>query len=143
MPHTPVERAALTQATADKWLADVPFGWGKGDCIRLAADHVKRFGHKVSLSRGGSYTSALGARRALKRAGGDDLQALLDSVPSLLRLPAPAFAMIGDLVTLPGSESFDALVVYLGNGSFLGWHEVSPVCCVINNVTEMKAAWRV
>jgi hypothetical protein len=48
-----------------------PFAWGSNDCCLFAADWIKiATGHDIAAQWRGSYTTALGARRALDEGGG-------------------------------------------------------------------------
>jgi hypothetical protein len=141
-----VRRVAAAQATLDKWQG-VAFEWGRADCVRLAAAHLRNMGHKVSLSKGGAYGSVLSARRALKRAGFDSVADAVDG-QGFARIP-PASALVGDLLMLPGSDDGDteiegmgALAVALGNGRVLMWHPDADGATVCQPV-EYQAAWRV
>jgi len=55
----------------------VPFAWGQHDCALFAADCIKAMtGLDLATGFRGSYHSASGAQRALKRAGYSDLVSL-------------------------------------------------------------------
>ncbi len=131
-------RVAATQATVDRFKAR-PFRYGSNDCARMVAFHLKRLGLKVSLAKAGSYRSALGATRALKRLGHDSLAEAIDAM-GLTRI-APAAAVVGDIVELPGEAPFGALTVAVGNGRVLGFHE-DLVGADILQPREYLAAWR-
>jgi hypothetical protein len=138
-----VERAELTQLTVDRWLG-VPFAWGAADCSRLIGFHLKAFGHRPPLAKAGTYKTALGAQAALRRLGCETLIEAVDGIGSLMRLDAPAFAMPGDVMTLPGDDCvLSAMVIYLGNGAALGWHGDAEECVIMNSVTGVEGAWRV
>lgn len=113
---------------------------GKYDCVRLAAFVLRKRGHKPRLARGGSYSSMLGARRALARAGFVSLEAALDSL-MLPRIP-PAAAYPGDLILVPGEGDLDALHVAVFNGRTLGYHADLPSAAILHPF-EFIAAWRV
>lgn len=137
---TPLERrVAITQATLDAW-KDRPFDWNGSHCIRLAADHLRAMGYRPPLSRGGSFKTALAARAALRRAG---VATLVEAV-DLMKLPriAPAAALPGDLVAMPGEAPFEALAVAVGNGRVLGFHQDAEGA-IVQQPREYVAAWRV
>lgn len=134
-----VARVATTQATFDRF-KDAPFKLGKNDCARMVAFHLRAMGVRVRLAKAGSYTTALAARRALKRAGFASLSDALDC-HGLLRVP-PASAMVGDVVALPAADDFGALTISLGNGRVLGYHEAAEGA-VAMQPSEFVAAWRV
>ena len=132
-------RSAAAQATVDRFHGQA-FAWGRFDCARMVAFHLRQLGLKPGLSKGGSYATALSARRALVRAGHDSLEAALDAL-GLSRI-APAAALVGDVVALPGDDAMTSLTVALGNGRVLGWHQDSPGCAVLQPVA-FETAWRV
>ena len=138
---TPMElRGVATQATADRF-KDKPFAWGKYDCSRLVAFHLKQFGHSVSLSKYGAYSSAIGAQRVLAKAG---YKTLADVMADLgLHEIAPAFATLGDVVELEGDSPLGALTVMLNNGRVLGWNEAAEGCVVLQPTEPPLRAWKV
>lgn len=139
-PPTPLERrAAATHATMARF-KDQPFQWGKNDCARLVAFHLRKLGLPVRLAKAGTYKSALGARRALTRLGHATLLEAVDSY-GMPRI-APAMAVIGDVVALPGADELGALGVAVGNGRVLAYHEDAPGA-VILQPAGFVAAWRV
>lgn len=133
-------RVAAAQATLDRFMR-TPFAWGVADCVRLAAFDLKALGYKVSLSAGGYYKSALGAAKALKRAGFDDLAAAVDGV-GLMRAPY-AYVLPGDLVGLVSGGEWPALGVALGNGRVLAFSQAHGVAgvCHPNPKTDVLCAW--
>lgn len=98
-----------------------PLVWGREDCARLAAFVMRRLGHKPSLAKAGSYSSATGALRALRRLGYETLADAVDA-QGLLRIP-PAMARPADIIGLTPEEAgpWCALTVALGNGRVLGF----------------------
>ncbi|WP_397586684.1 DUF6950 family protein [Sphingobium fuliginis] len=118
---TPLERRfAAIEATMARY-RDRPFEWGKVDCAKVAAFHLKKLGHKVLISKAGAYGSALGARRAIRRMGYDSLPDLLDGL-GLTRIPYSRM-LLGDLVVAEGHGGIDAIGIYASNGHVLGFHE--------------------
>lgn len=134
-----VARVAATQATLDRFKS-AQFAFGKNDCARIVAFHLRKMGVAVRLAKAGSYTSALGARRALARTGFASLAAALDA-HGLLRIP-PAAAIVGDIIELPGAGSFGSLVVCVGNGRVIGYHELASGAIVMQPLVFV-AAWQV
>jgi hypothetical protein len=119
------------------------FAWGRFDCVRLAASSMKALGHKVSLSKGGAYSSARGAVRALRRAGYDNPVEALDA--RLVRIP-PASAWPGDIVAFESGEDWPSLMVALYLGHVLGFMPDAAGalrCGVIAPEKLYVAAWRV
>lgn len=138
-------RAAITQKTVARWRGR-PFRWGKADCGHLALAHVEAMGHRPDVTLR-HYRDALGAARALKDLGVDRLPALLDRLDCLQKLPAPAFALPGDLVALPADDGegggLGAICIYLGNGAVLGWHPDADGCEILIDVRAFESAWKV
>jgi hypothetical protein len=120
-----------------------PFRWGSVDCAKLGAFHLRRMGHHqgLGLAKAGTYRSALGARRAIERAGHASIAAALDGI-GLPRIP-PAAALPGDVMLSDGTEGLEALAIYAGNGAALGFHEDAAGAEVIRiaDWSDMKA-WR-
>lgn len=138
---TPLEqRVAATQATLDDW-KDRPFDWkANSHCVRMVTEHLRRMGYKPPLSKGGSFDTPLGAKRALARAKVKTLGEAVDLL-RIERIP-PAMAIVGDIIELPGEAPFGALTVALGNGRVLGWHEDAAGCAVLQPLAFVSA-WRV
>lgn len=134
-----IMRVEVTQATLDRFIGR-PFVWGSADCGQLAAFHLKGMGHRLVLTKWGSYRSALGAAKAMKRAGYADLSAVLDGM-GLDRIP-PAAVLPGDVLALPHEESavFEALTVALGNGRVLGFYGEGAA---VLQPLMFETAWRV
>lgn len=137
---TPIERRrAATEKTLAKY-RDQPFRWGRRDCARIVVFQVKGMGHKVSLLKAGSYSSALGAKRALARIGCESLAEALDDA-GLPRI-APAFAKLGDIIEIQGDSPLGALGVYVGNGRIFCYHESHDAPVIFQPVAPV-AAWSV
>lgn len=134
-----LRRQRAAQATVDRFRS-VPFAYGKNDCARLAAFVLRQMGHKPGLAKAGSYSSALGAARALKRLGHDDLASALDAL-GLLRIP-PIAVLPGDLIMVPGEGPFGgAIAMAVGNGRVLGYHEDLDGADILQPV-QFVGAWR-
>lgn len=134
-----IRRADAAQATLDRF-KDRPFALGSFDCVRMVAFHLRQLGHTPPLSKGGSYTTLLGAKRALRRAGHASLAAALDALgfPPI----APAEALVGDVVQLPAEDELGALTIYVGNGRTLGYHQDVAGATVLQPL-RFAGAWRV
>ena len=135
---TPLERRhAATEATLAKYRAQ-PFKWGRYDCARVIAHQAKKLGHKVSLAKAGSYSSALGAKRALAKVGYAHLaEALDDHLPRI----APASALLGDIMEIEGDGSLGSMGVYVGNGRIFCYHELHELPVIFQPAAPL-AAWR-
>jgi hypothetical protein len=112
-----IRRQRATEATIARYDGK-PFTWGRYDCARMAAFQLRGMGKRVSLLKGGRYSSPLGAAKALKRLGYADLGEAVDAL-GLPRI-APAAAIMGDLVGMPSEDGKVALAVAVGNGLVLG-----------------------
>lgn len=135
-----VRRTAAAQKTLDTW-SKRPMKLGTADCVRMAASHLRLLGYKVRLPNSGSYRTLNSATKALKAAGYKTLEAALDE-QGLERI-APAQAIVGDILMLPGVDHLGGLTVALGNGRVVGWHEEVPGGAVVLQPVEYVAAWRV
>jgi len=116
------------------------FRLGKVDCAALGAALLAPFGW--SLPALGGYSTELGAKRKLMRLGVHDMAALIDVV-GLERI-APASALLGDLMFMPGEgkHAIGALTVAMGNGAMLGWHG-DHEALVSMRAEAVTAAWSV
>lgn len=136
---TPLERRhAAIEATMARY-RDRPFRWGSVDCAKVAAFHLKRLGYKISISKAGSYSSPLGARRAIKRMGYDTLPLLLDGL-GLTRIPYSRL-LLGDVVELEGAAP-GAIGLYAGNGNIFGFHEDHDALVTVQP-SQILTAWSV
>lgn len=115
-----VRRVAAVEATIAQFNGK-PLAYGKSDCIRMIAFALKKQGHRVSLLKGGRYSSALGACRALKTLG---FETVLDAVDGhgLPRI-APALCLPGDVMALPAEAFGGALMLAVGNGRAFGYFD--------------------
>ncbi|MFC3097383.1 DUF6950 family protein [Alteraurantiacibacter palmitatis] len=117
-PGTLAERARRTEDVIERHRTK-PFSWMGANCIRLARAQAVALGHKLPPVP--PFRSALSARRALATRGAKSVGELLDKY--FPRLPAPAFAIAGDLVTLPGEDGeLEAVMIADGLGNLYGWH---------------------
>lgn len=138
--HVMVARRDAAQATLDRF-QDVPHTWGRFDCAKMVAFHLRQLGYRVGISKAGVYSTPLGAKRALVRLGWPTLSHALDEV---LQLPRIGFAsvIVGDVLQLPSEDGMDALAIALGNGRALGYHPDVAGAVVVQPI-EITAAWRV
>ena len=90
------------------WLAACrqrPFAWGRHDCALFIADAVEAMtGEDLAAGWRGRYSTALGARRVLRRAGHDSP---LDVVAAALPEVLPAAALPGDVAAIPAETEGD------------------------------------
>jgi hypothetical protein len=137
---TEIERRVVAVNATRARFAGRAFAWGTVDCAKVVAWHLRKMGHRIGISKAGSYSTALSAKRALARWGVETLTEALDKA-MLDRIP-PAAALAGDVVQLPGTDAFDALAVVAGNGAVLGFHEDSDTLEVVRLDVVPLAAWR-
>lgn len=134
-------RVRLTQATLTHFQgADLV--WGKTDCLRMFAFHVRQFGYPVSLAKYGSYSSLKGAIASLRKTH----KTMQAGVESYGLLPIGyASAMPGDILALPGDGSeWVALAIYVGNGRCLAFGDMDDrEVCDVMQPFEILGAWRV
>ncbi len=142
MKHQPVllTRRDAAQATLDRF-KDQPFQWGKFDCAKMVAFHLRHLGYRIGISKAGTYSTALGAKRGLKRMGWPSLTHGLDEVLQFERI-APAALLVGDLLQLESEGPLEALAIAMGNGRALSYHE-DTVGAVVVQPVQIVAAWRV
>ena len=139
MTNPMVRRVAAVEATIKRFEGR-PLKLGRDDCARMAAFCLRKLGVKASLIKAGTYSSEVGARRAMKKLG---FASLIDAVDSVgLPRIAPAMALPGDIIAMPLEEEGQvALAVAVGNGRVLGFWEASGVCTVIQPM-KFTTAWR-
>lgn len=136
--HPGVRRIEVTQATVDRF-RDMPFKWGTRDCARMVAHHLRHLGYKVRLPPSGSYASRRSAIKAMRAAGYDSLATALDQL-GLARI-APAAALPGDIIELPGDTDLGALTIAVGNKRLFGYHAAADGATIMQPL-EYVAAWR-
>ena len=131
-------RVAATEATFARFNGQ-PLILGATDCARMTAFHLRQLGFKASLLKAGSYSTPVGARRALKRLGVSSLAEIMDQ--HFPRWDAPAEARVGDICCVAGEGGMgDAMQVVLHRNNVLGF--LDGVCGEIVN-HQYTAAWRV
>lgn len=134
-----IRRQQAAQATVDRFL-DQPYELGKNDCVRLAAFALRKMGRRPQLGKAGSYSSTIGAVRALKRAGFATLAEAMDAL-GLDRI-APAAALPGDILLVPAEGPFDgALHVAVGNRRTISYHQDAIGATILQPI-QYLAAWR-
>lgn len=136
-----VRRVDVAQAAVDRF-AGKPFAWHTTDCGRLAAFVLRGLGYKPVFSRFGRYSTAMGAHKALKRAGFKDTVDWIDSIHGLTRTPF-AMTLPGDLAAYEGQDAMTALTVVLGNQRLLGFHPQTGGCVVMQPIAIPEICWRV
>ena len=132
------QRAAVTQATWNKYRGRA-FDWKGATCVHVLRSHLRAMGHKPPKMP--SFQSAIGAKRALKAMGADDLADMMRGL-GMLEI-SPAEMIVGDVAILPGDDNFDALTICAGN-KFMGFHEQAEGFASMEvHRPAIKAAFRV
>jgi hypothetical protein len=131
------ERVAATEKVVARFRGK-PFDWRTGvTCVHLARAQMRALGHRPpTMPR---FRSALAAHRALKAAGFDTLEALLDS---MLPRIAPAAMWPGDLALVPGEPPFDAIAVSAGGALLMYHQDAEGLANVKDALPQVTAAWR-
>ena len=101
-----------------------PFEYGKVDCAKVAAFHLKQLGYQIAISKAGRYSSLIGASRALKRLGYSTLAEMADGL-GLLPI-TPARMLLGDIADLASDSPIGAIGIFAGNGNLFCFHEDHP-----------------
>lgn len=117
--------------------ASTPFEWGQHDCVTWAMDVRREItGEEIAVAPWrGTYKTAAGARKALRKAGWPDIEA---AAHDLLGPPlsTPLLAQRGDLL-LTGEDP--AIGVCVGSvGAFLSPEGLTPI-----PIADCRLAWRV
>lgn len=130
-----IERVTATQKTVDLYKGK-QFEAGKVDCIQLVKSHARRMGRQVKVPK---YRDWESAAKVLRKLGFKSLGAALDHHFERI---APVNVLAGDFVEVPGQNGFSSLMVALGNGRALGFHESIPHCDILQPLI-VSGAWRI
>jgi hypothetical protein len=130
-----IQRATRTQKTVDLWKGR-PFGEGKVDCVQLVKAHARHMGGPIRIPR---YHDVREAAAALRELGHKSLGEALDA---RFHRIATAQILVGDIVETLGSNGFSALMVAVGNGRTLGFHDDIPHCDILQPLI-ITGAWRI
>ena len=134
---TPLERRhANTRATMQKFGAKT-FKWGGCDCAKLAAFHLRRFGHTPPQT--GGYRSLRTAKARIAALG---FETMPDLIASLLPEIPPASALMGDVVSFACADALGGIGIVIGNGNMMCFHE-NYQTPVIMTMGAIDIAWRV
>ena len=133
-----VRRQKAVEATMAKF-GGKTFYFASVDCANMIAFHLKQFGHKVRLSKAGQYKTLIGAQAALRRLGYDTLPGAMDG-HGFERI-APAFALLGDVVSCASEHPIGGLGIVVGGGNMAAFHEDYPGL-VVMTMGQIDIAWR-
>ena len=130
-----IRRQKATQTTMERF-GKKKFDWGKrSTCIHMVRFHLVQMGHKPPPIP--DIRSLLGAKRALKERGVENVGELIDAI--LPEIP-PAAMLLGDVAMLRDGAGIGALVVNVG-GKVMGWHDDQPRMVVMEALL-IERAWR-
>lgn len=115
-----LRRRNAAQATLNAFEGKA-FSMGHVDCVRMAAHHLRLLGYKVRLPAKGTYRTIRSGKRQLAARGFGTLAEAVDST-GLVR-KAPAGMIVGDIAVMEDRDGIGGLVIALGNGRVLGFHE--------------------
>lgn len=132
-------RMLVAQSTLDAF-RDQPFVWGQTDCLTLASHSARLLGYRLATATGGSYSSQIGATKALKRAGYKTLGEGLEDAG--LTPIAYAYALPGDIVALPSLVKMDALGVVVAPRLILAFDAATDLCRLARpEASDILATW--
>lgn len=138
--HPVIKRSRAIEKTRRKFEGK-PFVFGQSDCVKLARYHLVQMGH-AKLPAVPAYSTPLGARKALKEQGVDNLEQLLDKY--LPRI-APAEMYPGDVCLVPADDEDgfgETISICLGQ-KFWGWREgTEGMTVLIIDPVVITKAWR-
>lgn len=140
-----LRRQTAIQKTMKKFMGR-PLVLGKYDCGIVMHYHLKVMGHRLPPIR--KYNNEVGAIKALKALGGNNLEEVMDHLLPKGRI-APAAMLMGDAALIPQDPDGavpvgGALVISVGR-KWIGWHPDVPGLAIIEPIIENPfiAAWRV
>ena len=130
-----IERVEAAQKTVDAFKGRA-FEDGKTDCIQLVLRHARHMGKRIKVPRYGDLKSASNTLRTL---GFKTLGEALDRHFTRIE---PSQVLAGDVVEVPGENGFSSLMVAVGNGRALGFHQDIPHCDILQPLL-ISGAWRI
>lgn len=130
-----VKRIAATQATVDAFKGK-EFTEGKCDCVQLVLAHARHMGRRIKVPRYGDNKSAAAAIREL------GFKTLGQAMDHHFRRIERHQIMAADIVEVPGENGFSSLMVAVGNGRTIGFHQDIPHADILQPVL-ISGAWRI
>lgn len=136
------KRAEITARVVAKFSGRA-FDWASGaTCLHLAREQARQMGHR-GLPRIPALAGPADALRALQAQGAGSLAELLDQ--HFERLPAPAFARVGDLVMAERPDGMpESVGIADGTGNVFGWHDTDEggLKPLKNVAAHLTAGWK-
>lgn len=132
------QRRQATRQTMERF-AGQPFAWGTHDCGKMVIAHLRAMGHRPRIGSGGTWRTATGLARFLRRHGGTGTACIDTWLPNSRIVPA--MAIIGDIVEMDGEPPFGAFGISVGNGRVLAYHQDADGAAIIQP-TSFLTAWR-
>lgn len=120
-----------------------PFAWGSTDCILSACNLIAAMTDVDPAAEfRGKYSTELGARKAIKRAGHDSLETLAEKIAADhgMQEVGPKFAHRGDLVVFDAPEGPAFGIVHLNGRDAVC---IGPDGLRRMPVLQARRAWRV
>ena len=130
-----IESVRATQKTVDAYKGKT-FEPGKRDCIQMVIAHARHMGRKIKIPPYGDWTSAA---KVLRELGFKTLGQAMDHYFTRIE---PAKAMAGDILESLGANGFSGLMIAVGNGRTLGFHEDVEFADILQPLI-VTGAWRI
>jgi hypothetical protein len=130
-----IARVMATQKTVDMFKGRA-FANGQADCAQLVLAHAKHMGRKIDAPRYGDIKSAAGALRQMGFA------TLGQAMDAHFRRIERNQILAGDIIEVPGDNGFSSLMIAVGNGRTIGFHESIPHCDVLQPLM-ISGVWRI
>lgn len=130
-----LEKVAATQKTVDKFKGR-EFREGKADCIQLVLLHARHCRRKITIPKYRDWKSAAKVLRGL------GFKTLGEAMDHHFRRIKPVEVLAGDIIETPGTNGFSALMIAVGNGRAIGFHEEVPHADILHPVL-VSGAWRI
>lgn len=124
-----------TQKTVDLYKGRV-FEDGRADCVQLMLIHARHMGRKIKVPR---YRDVSGAAAAMRKLGFETLGQAMDHYFTRIE---PHQVLLGDIIEVPGQNGFSSLMIAVGNGRTIGFHESIPFAEILQPVL-ISGAWRI
>lgn len=132
-----MKRMKATQRTVDLWKGrKFKVGSASPDCIQLMKAHARHLGKPIKLPK---YSSFASGRIALRSLGFANIHELMDAHFERIETSQ---VLAGDVIASLGEGGFAGLMIALGNGRALGFHEEIDHCDILEPLM-MSGVWRI